>query len=61
MIQDREWRKSSHSGGTEDDNCVEVSLAHNALVRDSKNAGGTVLAFSSPAWRALVVWLHPVQ
>ncbi|MET9229597.1 DUF397 domain-containing protein [Lentzea sp. NPDC003310] len=23
-------------------------------VRDSKNAGGDVLAFSSPAWRALL-------
>ncbi|MET8764007.1 DUF397 domain-containing protein [Lentzea sp. NPDC004782] len=26
-------------------------------VRDSKNAGGDVLAFSAPAWRALVSWL----
>ncbi|WP_231114753.1 DUF397 domain-containing protein [Lentzea aerocolonigenes] len=38
-----------------------MSLGLDALVRDSKNAGGGVLAFSSPAWRALVSWLHPVQ
>ncbi|MDT7785627.1 MAG: hypothetical protein QOF58_4046 [Pseudonocardiales bacterium] len=61
MTQERAWRKSSYSGGTEDDNCVEVWLGLDALVRDSKNAGGRVLAFSSPAWRALISWLHPVQ
>ena len=54
MTQDRTWRKSSYSGGAEDSNCVEVSLAHDALVRDSKNASGDVLAFSSPAWKALL-------
>ncbi|GGU58046.1 DUF397 domain-containing protein [Lentzea flava] len=51
MIQDRAWRKSSYSGATEDDNCVEVSLAHDALVRDSKNPSGGVLTFSSAAWK----------
>ncbi len=54
MTQDRTWRKSSCSGGAEDSNCVEVSLSHDALVRDSKNASGDVLAFSSPAWAALL-------
>ena len=54
MTQDRTWRTSSYSGGAEDGNCVEVSLAHNALVRDSKNASGDVLAFSSPAWDSLL-------
>jgi hypothetical protein len=54
MTQDRTWRKSSYSGGAEDGNCVEVSLAHNTLVRDSKNASGDVLAFSSPAWQQLL-------
>ncbi|NKE60044.1 DUF397 domain-containing protein [Lentzea sp. PSKA42] len=54
MTQDRTWRKSSYTGGAEDSNCVEVSLAHDALVRDSKNASGDVLAFSSPAWKALI-------
>ena len=54
MSQDRTWRKSSYSGGAEDSNCVEVSLAHDALVRDSKNASGDALAFSPPAWAALI-------
>jgi hypothetical protein len=54
MTQDRTWRKSSYSNGTEEGECVEVSLSHNALVRDSKNASGGVLAFSSPAWTALI-------
>ncbi|WP_434446164.1 DUF397 domain-containing protein [Lentzea sp. E54] len=34
-----------------------MSLAQNALVRDSKNASGDVLAFSAPAWRDLISWL----
>ncbi|MGW6442036.1 DUF397 domain-containing protein [Lentzea sp. NPDC055074] len=50
MPQERAWRKSSYSGGTEDDNCVEVSLAGDALVRDSKNPSGSVLTFSFSAW-----------
>lgn len=51
MTQERAWRKSSYSGATEDDNCVEVSLSCDALVRDSKNPSGGVLAFSSTAWK----------
>ncbi len=54
MTQAREWRKSSYSGATEDDNCVEVSVALDALVRDSKNVAGEVLAFSTSAWRVFV-------
>ncbi|ANZ39029.1 hypothetical protein BBK82_26115 [Lentzea guizhouensis] len=55
MAQERTWRKSSYSGGgSESSACVEVSLDHNALVRDSKNASGDVLAFSSPAWQSLL-------
>ncbi|HEX8864073.1 MAG TPA: DUF397 domain-containing protein [Lentzea sp.] len=57
MSHGRTWRKSTYSGSTIDDNCVEVSLAQDALVRDSKNTTGAVLAFSTPAWRALVNWL----
>ncbi|SMD20603.1 DUF397 domain-containing protein [Lentzea albidocapillata] len=57
MAIERTWRKSSYSGGTGDSNCVEVSLAQDALVRDSKNASGDVLAFSAPAWRSLLSWL----
>ncbi|MFS8102488.1 DUF397 domain-containing protein [Lentzea alba] len=51
MTQERAWRKSSYSGATEDDNCVEVSLARDALVRDSKNPSGDVLTFGATAWR----------
>ena len=54
MTQERAWRKSSYSGGTEDDNCVEVSLAHDALVRDSKNPSGAVLTFGSTAWKNFI-------
>jgi hypothetical protein len=51
MLQERAWRKSSYSDGTEDGDCVEVSLAHDTLVRDSKNPTGGVLTFSSTAWK----------
>ncbi|GAA3626262.1 uncharacterized protein DUF397 [Lentzea atacamensis] len=57
MTTERTWRKSSRSHGNGNTDCVEVSLAGNALVRDSKNASGAVLAFSAPAWRDLVSWL----
>ena len=51
MTQERVWRKSSYSGGTEDSDCVEVSLSSDALVRDSKNPSGGVLTFTSAAWK----------
>ncbi|MET9631585.1 DUF397 domain-containing protein [Lentzea sp. NPDC006480] len=54
MTQDRSWRKSSYSNGTPEGDCVEVSLSHDALVRDSKNQAGEVLAFSTSAWRSFV-------
>ncbi|RAS64985.1 uncharacterized protein DUF397 [Lentzea atacamensis] len=57
MAAERTWRKSSYSSGGTGDSCVEVSLAQDALVRDTKNASGDVLAFSTPAWRALINWL----
>ncbi|MFD5828106.1 DUF397 domain-containing protein [Lentzea sp. NPDC060358] len=53
MDRERTWRKSSYSDGKVDSECVEVSLARNALVRDSKNPAA-VLAFSADAWHALV-------
>ena len=54
MSHERSWRKSSFSNDTIDSACVEVSLAQDALVRDSKATRGDVLAFSLPAWRAFV-------
>lgn len=50
MTQDRAWRKSSYSNGTPEGECVEVSLAHDALIRDSKDVAGEVLTFSTSAW-----------
>ncbi|MCG8923449.1 DUF397 domain-containing protein [Lentzea sp. CC55] len=57
MTSERNWRKSSYSGGSIDSNCVEVSLDREAQVRDSKNASGDVLAFSATAWQNLLSWL----
>jgi hypothetical protein len=34
-------------------NCVEIGTANGAIaVRDSKNTGGSVLAYSAESWRA---------
>jgi hypothetical protein len=49
------WRKSSYSGDSGTDNCVEVAFVVDAVgVRDSKNTGGPALAFSLSAWRRFV-------
>jgi hypothetical protein len=53
-LTDAAWRTSSHSGGQ----CVEVAaitgnqtgLARLCAIRDSKDPGGTVLAFSPGQW-----------
>jgi Domain of unknown function (DUF397) len=45
------WRKSRRSIGNGD--CVEVApTARNIAVRDSKNPGGPVLAYTAQSWRA---------
>ncbi len=54
MFHERSWRKSTYSGPQGDSACVEVSLAHDVLVRDSKVAEGDVLAFSIASWQAFV-------
>ncbi|MEU7476009.1 DUF397 domain-containing protein [Lentzea sp. NPDC042327] len=54
MAQDRSWRKSTYSNGTPEGACVEVSFAHDARIRDSKNVADEALAFSTSAWRAFV-------
>ncbi|MGA5202552.1 DUF397 domain-containing protein [Streptomyces variegatus] len=46
-----EWRKSSASGP---ENCVEVSLGHPVLVRDSKVTEGPCLAVGSTAWTSFL-------
>jgi hypothetical protein len=46
------WRKSSHSG---QENCLVVRPAAGGVeVRDSKNPGGAVLAFTRDEWLAFV-------
>jgi hypothetical protein len=46
------WRKSSRSGGGNNDNCVEVAFAEpEVAVRDSKNPRAGVLAFPASAWQ----------
>ncbi|MFJ5835595.1 DUF397 domain-containing protein [Streptomyces shenzhenensis] len=56
------WKKSSHSGGGEGNDCVEVAdLDTHIAVRDSKNPARAVLTFPSPAFRAFIEDLkeHP--
>jgi hypothetical protein len=51
-----DWRKSSRSGTAS--NCVEVAFAGPAVgVRDSKNAGGPLLAFPERGWARFVLAL----
>ncbi|WP_214411695.1 DUF397 domain-containing protein [Sphaerisporangium fuscum] len=49
------WVKSSHSGNT-GGNCVEVAgvLPGLVAVRDSKNPGGPVLAFTRDEWTTFI-------
>lgn len=50
-----EWRKSSHSGGGNDDMCVEVAqLVDTIGVRDSKDPDGPRLGFSAREFAGLV-------
>jgi hypothetical protein len=47
----RTWRKSSYSGGN-NENCVEVALTtKKAAIRDSKNPDGPFLLIPAAAWR----------
>lgn len=48
------WRKSSHSGGIENTNCVEVAPLTGVIgVRDSKDLTHGQLNLPIPAWSAL--------
>ncbi|MFI0465453.1 DUF397 domain-containing protein [Saccharopolyspora sp. 5N102] len=54
-LSNAKWRKSSRSGGGGDGSCVEVAFAGPAVaVRDSKDPGGPVLAFSASSWSAFL-------
>ncbi len=50
------WRKSSYSGGSGNNDCVEVAdnIPGVVPVRDSKDPDGTALLFSAHAWAAFV-------
>lgn len=45
------WFKSSYSGGTDGESCVEIAVAPRTIhVRDSKVTEGPRLALSPHAW-----------
>ncbi|SHM32693.1 DUF397 domain-containing protein [Actinacidiphila paucisporea] len=50
------WRKSSYSGGTNPDSCIEVADGYPGVVpvRDSKDPQGPALVFPAAAWAAFV-------
>ncbi|MGW4893776.1 DUF397 domain-containing protein [Kitasatospora sp. NPDC004240] len=49
-----QWRKSSYSGGSDNNNCIEVDDARPGSVRDSKDPHGPRLRFTPEAWQAFV-------
>ncbi|TDB79759.1 DUF397 domain-containing protein [Actinomadura sp. KC216] len=50
-----QWRKSSHSGGVNDQHCVELGrLAHEVKVRDSKDPNGGHLTLTSDQFATLI-------
>ncbi|RAY12610.1 DUF397 domain-containing protein [Actinomadura craniellae] len=50
-----QWRKSSHSGGADDEHCVEAGrLAPGIGVRDSKNPSGGHLTLTAAQFTALL-------
>ncbi|WP_054049563.1 DUF397 domain-containing protein [Alloactinosynnema sp. L-07] len=54
------WRKSSHSGGGGNDDCVEVAVTELAIgVRDSKNSSGPHLTFPAASWAAFLTPVAP--
>ncbi|MFB4318415.1 DUF397 domain-containing protein [Actinomadura sp. 21ATH] len=51
----KQWRKSSHSGGANDEHCVEVGrLAQGMGVRDSKSPEAGHLSLTSDQFAELV-------
>lgn len=56
------WRKSSYSGGGNDDNCVEVANVPAAIaIRDSKEPLGGMLAVPGSSWKSFCADLRPKQ
>ncbi len=51
------WFKSSYSGGTDGESCVEVATTPGTVhVRDSKSIGGPQLALAPTAWADFVTY-----
>ncbi|WP_221358318.1 DUF397 domain-containing protein [Streptomyces beigongshangae] len=49
------WSKSSYSGGTNGESCVELATTPGTVhVRDSKDVNGPRLDFSPRTWSAFV-------
>ncbi|MEV7138536.1 DUF397 domain-containing protein [Streptomyces tauricus] len=49
------WFKSSYSGGTNGESCVELATTTDTIhVRDSKDTDGPRLAFAPETWSAFV-------
>jgi hypothetical protein len=54
LIASLQWRKSSFSGNG-GGNCVDVAAdGEKIYVRNSKNPGGAVVAFTQSEWRAFI-------
>jgi hypothetical protein len=47
------WRKSTYSGGANGE-CVEVGIAENVGVRDTKDRDGGQLALGAASWSAFI-------
>ena len=55
MAQQTTWRKSSHSGQSEDGECVEVAFSETSVgLRDSKNSTSGELTVTPLAWHAFL-------
>ncbi|MEV6941950.1 DUF397 domain-containing protein [Streptomyces sp. NPDC051172] len=49
------WFKSSYSGGTNGESCVEIAVAPGTIhIRDSKNLDGPRLTVTPTTWAAFV-------
>ncbi|MFG2573466.1 DUF397 domain-containing protein [Streptomyces sp. NPDC048481] len=54
------WFKSSYSGGTDGESCVEIATTPGTVhVRDSKHVEGARLALTAAAWADFVA--HAAQ
>lgn len=52
------WFKSSYSGGTNGESCVELATTPGTIhVRDSKDVDGPQLALTPEAWAAFVPYV----